>query len=155
MEEDGTTKPNLLTLILNTMVLIKDQTLAINPLQDRRTFYPIITGLGFVMYKSFCMCPGVLSIIFNVYPIHLTLDYLKDIKSERERKLLFVWLGLICVENMRIVLDPFPVLRIVVYAFALQYANTLTEDNKVLMQLLKIHDDIILSIDEITKDHTE
>lgn len=139
-------------------LLLKNRYLLLCP-YDEKACYAMASGGLYSSYKLFCWYPGVLSVLFWLYPVHLTLSDFKrtdthggDAASardtlsniDRESKTMIVWLCVTCVESLRFVVGGYPLIRMCLYGGSLYLAYTTSlVDNKVLHFCMDQHDRLL------------
>ena len=72
---------------------------------------------GLCMYNIVYTYPRVLSILFSVYPIHITIEYTKANRPLpiQQRKILMTWFYLVLWDNMTFIISNYPLVRIAGY----------------------------------------
>ena len=95
------------------------ENLKINSLTKSQKIY-IFMGTSSLLiwnlYYFLCVFPGILSFIFSLYPVNITIKYVSSNsftsnKDNIQVKVLLSWLFYNFMQNSRIILDSFPLMR--------------------------------------------
>jgi len=107
----------LLPVSVKDTLLAKLKKMSISDNKINHVITAAISVSGLFLYKIVYTYPRVLSILFSVYPIHITIAYTKANRPlpVEQRKILMTWFYLVLWDNMAFIIDNYPLVRIAGY----------------------------------------
>lgn len=128
--------------------------------KNNKVLITLVITIFYLFYNMIYYYPYLLSIIFNVYPIHNSLIYLRNTKNElnNDISVILSWFVVVFVESLRIFLNKFPLVRIVFYCSGLYYVNNIVKSDSQIIALeyiLQLHEKLHNTILKELKYHNE
>ncbi len=121
-------------LFFDKLILVIPSAQSSSPGQKKTIFVSCSMFLLAAMYYALCLYPGILSICFSMHNIHLTITNSHlDVESP---KIILSWLLFGIGENLRIVLDRMPLMRLATHMGSIYVIGISPDTNKQI--LLKI-----------------
>ena len=107
----------LLPVSVKDSLLAKLKKMSISDNKINHAITATISVSGLFLYKMLYTYPRVLSIMFSVYPIHITIAYTKANRPLpiEQRKILMTWFYLVLWDNMTFIISNYPLVRIAGY----------------------------------------
>jgi hypothetical protein len=131
------------TNLVPTIKNVNEEIINICPLTQNNICYGLVAGMLYSFYNLILNYPQLLSLIFWLYPTHLTLVEIANFEEDINLKILIVWLGVTVIENFGKILMNYPLMRILVFFNMIKYTEkTNFVDNRILQLLVETHQTI-------------